>query len=283
MAPADPSSRSDRRAAETANGADHDARIEQLLLAGLDAYFAGAYEQAINLWTRVLFLDRHHDRARAYIDRARSTQAERQRETDAVLHQGLEAFREGDVARAEQLITDALDRGASGDEAHGLLARIERLGRGRSEPLVGRRLPPTRQLPDLHLTVHAPTPRVKGWMAAALLASAGVGVLAVALWGLTLPEPATWPWPGAAAQANARSAAPLVAATLPVQRPSDGYLARARSHVQTGRLHDALVDLDRIQIGDVHYAEAERLRGDIQRALLEVAPLVRPAGSGRPE
>ena len=58
-----------------------DARIEQLLVAGLDHYFAGDFESAINLWTRVLFLDRHHDRARAYIERARSAQAERQRQT----------------------------------------------------------------------------------------------------------------------------------------------------------------------------------------------------------
>src|SRR5262245_18053501 len=64
--------RSDTRAAEALHGAERDARIQRLLLAGLDQYFANLYEQAINLWTRVLFLDRHHSRARAYIERARS-------------------------------------------------------------------------------------------------------------------------------------------------------------------------------------------------------------------
>src|SRR5437868_3948482 len=40
-------------------------RIEELLLAGLDHYFSGHHELAINVWTRVLFLDRSHARARA--------------------------------------------------------------------------------------------------------------------------------------------------------------------------------------------------------------------------
>ena len=61
---------------------ERDARIEQLLISGLDHYFAGQLELAINVWTRVLFLDRGHARARAYIERARSALSERQRESD---------------------------------------------------------------------------------------------------------------------------------------------------------------------------------------------------------
>ncbi len=56
---------------EGLSAADRDTRIEQLLLTGLDQYFAGEYEGAISAWTRVLFLDRGHARAKAYIDRAR--------------------------------------------------------------------------------------------------------------------------------------------------------------------------------------------------------------------
>jgi hypothetical protein len=40
--------------------AERDAKIESLLLAGLDQYFAGDYAQAIDIWTRALFLDRSH-------------------------------------------------------------------------------------------------------------------------------------------------------------------------------------------------------------------------------
>ena len=74
------SSRTDgSRAIDDEPDADRDAKIEQLLLAGLDHYFAARYELAINVWTRALFFDRSHARARAYIERARSALAERQR------------------------------------------------------------------------------------------------------------------------------------------------------------------------------------------------------------
>src|SRR5918994_6437201 len=95
--------RAELPSSEALSGTERDKRIEQLLLAGLDEYFAGQYEQAINLWTRVLFLDRHHDRARAYIERARSAQAELQRESEALMHQGVDALSSGDVERARQL------------------------------------------------------------------------------------------------------------------------------------------------------------------------------------
>ena len=70
------------RALDSASAVDRDAKIEQLLLTGLDHYFGAQYQQAINVWTRALFLDRSHARARAYIERARSAMAERQRESE---------------------------------------------------------------------------------------------------------------------------------------------------------------------------------------------------------
>src|SRR5580765_1007904 len=94
-----------------ASGVERDARIEQLLLAGLDHYFASQYEQAINIWTRALFFDRNHARARAYIERARRAQAERQRESEELLHNGTNAYRNGDVKEARRLLQAALDAG----------------------------------------------------------------------------------------------------------------------------------------------------------------------------
>src|ERR1700752_3498273 len=88
---------------------DREARIEQLLLSGLDHYFAGHYEQAINVWTRVVFLERGHSRARAYIERARSAMAERQRESEELLHRGVAAYNAGDVEGARDLLTRAVD------------------------------------------------------------------------------------------------------------------------------------------------------------------------------
>ena len=109
-----------------------DSRIEELLLAGLDHYFNGQHELAINVWTRVLFLDRTHARARAYIERARSAIAERHREGDELLHAGLAAFARGDAGDARSLLTSAVERGARPEEAMAAArpARASRARRG---------------------------------------------------------------------------------------------------------------------------------------------------------
>src|SRR5689334_22028136 len=124
--------RSDARAAghgDASSAADRDAKIEQLLLAGLDHYFAAQYEQAINVWTRALFLDRNHARARAYIERARGALAERQRQFEELLHKGVAAYDRGETDEARRLLQAAIDGGAPPDEALALLERLNRPGR----------------------------------------------------------------------------------------------------------------------------------------------------------
>src|SRR6478672_10652379 len=106
---------------------DPSSRIEELLLAGLDHYFSGQHELAISVWTRVLFLDRTHPRARAYIERARGAIAERQREGEELLQTGMAAFQRGDTAAARELLTSAVERAARPEEALALLERIDRL------------------------------------------------------------------------------------------------------------------------------------------------------------
>src|SRR5688572_31519314 len=105
------------RAPQGASDTDRDAKIEQLLLVGLDHYLAAQYEQAINVWTRALFLDRSHARARAYIERARSALAERQRQSEELLQNGLAAFARGDSDEARRLLEAAMHHGAPSDEA----------------------------------------------------------------------------------------------------------------------------------------------------------------------
>ena len=106
---------------------ERDARIEEFLLAGLDHYFSEQYDLAINVWTRVLFIDRGHARARAYIERARGAIAERQRKGDELLYTGAVALDRGDAGTARELVTSAVEHGASADEALALIARIDRL------------------------------------------------------------------------------------------------------------------------------------------------------------
>src|SRR6187402_508192 len=96
----------------TPDPVDRDSRAEALLVDGLDRYFSGRYEEAIHLWTRVLFIDRSHARARAYIDRARTAMAERQRRTDEMLHRTGELLGSGQLDQARVLLGQAVSIGA---------------------------------------------------------------------------------------------------------------------------------------------------------------------------
>src|SRR5260221_6656274 len=106
---------------------ERDAKIESLLLAGLDHYFCSDFAQAIDVWTRALFLDRNHARARAYIERARSALAEQQRESEELLHTGIAAFERGQMEAARQLLNAAVQRGGAHEVALAFLTRIDRI------------------------------------------------------------------------------------------------------------------------------------------------------------
>jgi predicted transcriptional regulator len=263
---ADPHTSGPRR--EASPGTEDDARIEHLLVTGLDHYFAGEFEQAINLWTRVLFLDRTHDRARAYIDRARSAQAERQRISEALVHQGLDAFDKGEVVRARELLSDALDQGASHDVALGVLGRIDRLEVGQRAT----RVTPAARRRSSSLPAEADdrdalrrTTLAKWWITAAAIVAVG----AISFVIVTPNGFADW-FPVQATTGATVQFAP-VPAPLPVPAPTETYLSQARSMFANGKLRDALRALDRVPMGDTLRGEAERLRGEIQRELLAVA------------
>jgi hypothetical protein len=255
------------RRSEALPGAEDDARIEHLLVTGLDHYFADEFEEAINLWTRVLFLDRNHDRARAYIDRARSAQAEQQRISEALVHEGLEAFDRGEVVRARALLSDALDQGASHDVALGVIGRIDRLDAGTRAtspvaPSARKRVQRASPLADANLRRGT----IAMWWitAAAIVLVAGIAFVFVAPNGL-----GDWFPP----QATTGTPATLVTppSPLPIPSPTEAYIGQARALFAGGKLRDALRSLDRVPIGDALRPDAERLRADIQRELLAVA------------
>jgi hypothetical protein len=255
------------RRSEAHAGADDDARIENLLVTGLDHYFAEEFEAAINLWTRVLFLDRNHDRARAYIDRARSAQAEQQRISEALVHEGLDAFDKGEVVRARALLSDALDQGASHDVALGVLGRIDRLDAGTRAaspvvPAARRRLPRTSPSADVNLR--------RGTIAMWWITAAAI-VLVAAIAFVLVSANGLGEWFPAQATTGAPSALVTPPTPLPLPSPTEAYLVQARSLFAGGKLRDALRALDRVPVGDALRPEAERLRADIQRELLAVA------------
>jgi hypothetical protein len=254
---------------------DRDARVEQLLLAGLDHYFAGQYELAISVWTRVLFLNHGHARARAYMERARSAISERQREGEELLHTGVEAFGRGDIVAARRLLMSAVERGAATEEALALLDRLNRLEAAGPGAGNATRLDQVVS-PALDVPVDAldGRPSRLRWVAAGV--AAGVVVAAAAAW-LWLRGADAW-----LGQATTPSRASVTHDTepLPVPAASEASLARARALQVKGRLHEALGALDAVRHGDSSWTEAQTLRAAIQRQLLAGAgaPLARPDG-----
>ena len=237
--------------------ADRAARIEQLLLAGLDQYFGGRYEQAIDIWTRVAFLERGHGRARAYIERARGALAERQRESDEWLHDGVAAYQAGDVEGARALLTRAVEQGGVHETALLFLHRLGRLDAaavsarldagggltGRAEPGTTGSAAARTSWP---VTVAA---------CVAVVAVIVFGALATASWLRELPV-----------EVPSASSAPAEA--LPLVRESELAIVEARALYADGRFREALEALETVGIGDPSRGEADRLRADLQRGLL---------------
>lgn len=245
--------------------ADREARIEQLLLSGLDQYFAGQYEQAINIWTRVVFLERGHSRARAYIERARGALAERHRESEELLHRGIAAFNSGETELARDLISRAVEQGGPQDVALVLLERLNRLAAPASAPEAA---PATHADRRLHAPSEPlPAGRQHWWLRAAVVVAVVTGAGAAAVLG-GMPVPGWLAEPGGA---PSQQVAQLPIEPLPVVRSSERVIARARSFQAGGHLYDALRVLDEIALADPMRAEADRLRGELQRQLLEAA------------
>jgi tetratricopeptide (TPR) repeat protein len=236
--------------------AERDARIEQLLVSGLDEYFAGRMDHAVNVWTRVLFLDRTNDRAKAYIDRARRAQAERQRESEALVHEGLQAFEAGHVDRARQLLTSAIERGAAHEQVLPVLHRIGLLdvpsASSPALPATGRR----RRQADA---------QAASWGGAAAW---GVALIVAVLSGVALLLSGGAPTPEVASAALEGPRG-----SLPVPSAAEAHLSRARRLFDAGKLPDALAALNRVALGSPAYAEAQALRARVQRELLRAAEL----------
>jgi tetratricopeptide (TPR) repeat protein len=261
------------RAHDAALAQDRDAKIEQLLLLGLDHYFAARYELAINVWTRALFLDRSHARARAYIERARSALAERQRESEELLQNGVAAFHRGEPDEARRLLQAAIEAGAPSEEALALLERLNRLEPPVQAPVAPPAVGPLRRRAPLVSAAAAPS--VGGLIASTLIGLVAVGVGGYAAWTNRID----WSALVAIARSAGRAEPPSVKAalpvaretTLPVPRRGEEMLARARGLAAGGHLREALVWLDDVRPTDPQKPEADRLRGDIQRQLLSLS------------
>jgi hypothetical protein len=245
--------------------ADRAARIEQLLLSGLDHYFGGNYEQAINIWTRVAFLERGHGRARAYIERARGALAERQRESEENLHQGIAAYQAGDLQRARDLLTRAVEEGGANEIA---LVFLQRLGHLDAVAAPARDRAAKRSH-SARRTHSAGVTRRTDWLATgaasvAITALILLGALRIASWLRESPV-------------SVRTGDAIARGPLPIVRDGEQRIDRAQVLRAAGRMREALRELDVIELGDPLRSQADRLRSEIQRVLLS-----RPADGGEP-
>lgn len=230
--------------------------IESLLLDGLDRYFAHQYDDAIHVWTRVLFLDRTHPRARAYIDRARTALAERQRHGDELLQASQDLMDRGAVEDARAMLHDAVAQGADDARSAALWLKLERRERIRATASIAAEADRSASSAD------------KPWSAfrlasTGLMAIGGVVTVAMAVavgreWLRTTPA-------ADAVASKGAAAAPVVLSS------ADVALVRARSLYEHGRLAEALKALDRVPATDAQHVEADALRRDIQRLLLATA------------
>jgi hypothetical protein len=264
--------RTDRsRSLPGGSASDRDAKIEQLLLVGLDHYFAAQYHEAINVWTRALFLDRSHARARAYIDRARSALSEQQRASEELLQNGVAAFRRGDGEEARRLLSAAINGGAPSDEALAVLGRLERMEPA-SLPVKTR---PDRGSAAATLASRGTrAPRRRGAVTAVLVLTLAAAALAILAWrGGIGSSWAAWREPKPVPSTAAAVREPAV----PVPSRGEIALARGRALADTGRLQDALSVLSTIRPTDVQKPEADRLRASIQRQLLGIVAATLPS------
>jgi hypothetical protein len=233
-------------------------------LAGLDLYFAGQYEQAIDVWTRVAFLERRHGPARAYIDRARGALAERQRESEELVDSGRAAYEAGDWRDARRLLTEAVARGGGGDTATLLLERLNRVAMPNAPGAQTQARPSTAQVPQ-----PAPSP---GWLSTAVASILVVGMVLVLgrLVATTVVE-----WGGRVATA------PPHVDPLPMVGIGELAVQRARRLHADGKVAEAIDTLAQIDVADAARPAADELRGVWQRRVLAEAGGQPPSDPGR--
>ena len=249
-----------------AEAGDRESRAEGLLVDGLDQYFQGNFDEAIHLWTRVLFIDRTHARARAYINRARTAQGERLRRADEMLHMAGDLLTRGDLDQARRLLATAEQASGADEKVAELWARLERVER-------------TRQMAPASpvAIVDARPVRGWGWIGRMVAQVTAVGAFAVLLVSV-VASPVVGEWLAGRRGAGSTRA---TSATRPLDVLSveEVALVRARQLYARGRLSEALAVLDRVDGASGNRDVIDRLRVDIQRGLLMPRP-DEPAASG---
>jgi len=242
------------------DAAIRDSQVEALLVEGLDAHFTGRHEEAIHLWTRVLFLDRSHERARAYIERAQSALAERQRRGEEMLETSQELLDQGNTEAARALLREIVSAGGDDERAASLRLKLERLERvhAAARPAM------SPDAVDVEADEATWSPR-RVWT---VVGTAVALVLIATTLAFTNATVRGWMGLTTPGEGLAIRTGPVA---LPVLSTSDVALVRARTFYGRGRLAEALQALDRVGVDSASRASADALRVEIQRLLLASA------------
>lgn len=247
-----------------ADAAARDGGVEALLVEGLDRYFAGRFEDAIHLWTRVLFLDRSHARARAYIDRARSALAERQRRGDELLQASRELLAQGRPDAARDLLSAAVDARGDDDQVSAVRVGLERLERLHQADRPTSR-PSTIGEPEMPASRERSTAARIG-RALPLVLAVAIALAVTASVAATLTR--SWVASQSASGPLERpDPQPLVVPTGP-----EVALIRARTLYSRGRLAEALQVLERVGSDSPQRSAADAMKVEIQQLLLASSP-----------
>lgn len=242
--------------AAAAADADKESRTEALLVEGLDHYFEGRFDEAIHLWTRVLFIDRTHARARAYINRARTAQSERLRRAEEILHTAGDLLDRGELQEARGLLANAEQASGADEKVAELWAKLERVERTRRvrAPIASAAVADARPL--------------RSWRWAIRVGAQVVAITALAVFVITLAaSPVVGEWFSGRSR-NGTVVDPGGTRPLQVLSSEDVALVRARQLYARGRLAEALTTLDRVAMDTTNREAVDQLRIEIQRWLL---------------
>jgi hypothetical protein len=258
----DPHRTDTSHAVDAVSDPDRAAKVEQLLLDGLDCYFAARYEQAINIWSRALFIDRGHPRARAYIERARRALAERQREAEELAAGGVAGLGRGDAAGSRRPPEDGVARGGASEDVHAAPGRV-----GAMDPTAGPLLQAgtpeaARRRVRPPLLRYRPDDNPRSWWVPVVVIAVAGGI-----W-LLASDQGLWRLSRASDGPAASHVPPAVDVAPELPMRAETALTRARMLAAGGRLHDAMTALDLVRPTDPQKAEADRLRADLQRRLI---------------
>jgi tetratricopeptide (TPR) repeat protein len=239
---------------------DKESRTEALLVEGLDHYFGGRFDEAIHLWTRVLFIERTHARARAYINRARTAQSEKLRRAEEMLHAADDLLDRGELREARGLLANAELTSGAEEKVAELWAKLERVERTRRVPAS---MTPM-------AVAHARPVRTWRW-----IVRVGAQVIALAALAVFVVTLAASPVVGEWVTGRSRSGTVADAGgsqPLEVLSSEDAAVVRARHLYARGRLAEALAMLDRIPAEGSNREAVDQLRIQIQHWLLLPRP-----------